>query len=217
MIAKKKAGAKDVPGSDAKDITLPRIDVRVVEVPVKGVSSLIVHAWGEKAKRQMREKQQKQARMPKEAKDPSADFKAAKYLDAAGRDCVPAGAFRNAIVSAGRFADGIPMTRITGSVFFLDDLVPLTFKECVQREDMVRVGGKGPGTGTADLRYRPEYVDWKATLRIQYNANVISIDELLNLIQLAGFSVGICEWRPEKKGQHGRFDIDGPAKEVRAA
>jgi len=128
---------------------------------------------------------------------------------------VPAGAIRNAIISAGRFADGIPMTRITGSVFFLDTLIPIEFDQCVMREDMVRVGGKGPGTGTADLRYRPEYQGWRCKLRVQFNANVISLEQLLNLIQLAGFSVGICEWRPEKKGQAGRFDIAGSAMEIR--
>jgi hypothetical protein len=128
---------------------------------------------------------------------------------------VPAGAFRNAIVSAGRFSDGIPMTKITGSIFFLDDLVVIDHDKCVMREDMVRVGGKGPGTGTADLRYRPEYQNWRAKLKIQFNANVISLEQLLNLVQLDGFSVGICEWRPEKKGQFGRFDISGSATEIK--
>ncbi|MGK3995040.1 hypothetical protein [Sorangium sp. So ce1024] len=193
-------------------IVLPKLEVRTVVVPIRGTSPLLVHAWSEKAKKQMRDKQTKAAKMAKEAKDPKADFEASKYLNEKGEDCVPAGAFRNAIISSGRFADGIPMTKITGSVFFIDDLVPIKSKRCVQREDMVRVGGKGPGTGTADLRYRAEYQDWSCELKVQYNANVISLEQLLNLISLAGFSVGICEWRPEKKGQHGRFEIGGQVK-----
>lgn len=95
------------------------------------------------------------------------------------------------------------MTVIRGALFVEGDLLPLKFKSCNMREDMVRVG-----MGTADLRYRPEYTDWSVDLTIEYNSNVLQAEQVLNLIRLAGFSVGICEWRPEKNGDFGRFDID---------
>lgn len=199
-------------------IKLPEVDFRVALVTVKGISPLIVHAWSEKAKGMMRDKQQKQARVAKEAKDPKADFLASKYLDSQGRDCVPASGFRNAMISAGRFSEGVPMTIIRGSIFVLadsDGLIPIDASECRMREDMVRVGGKGPGTGVADLRYRAEYNPWQCRLRIQYNANSLSLPQVLNLIRLAGLSVGLCEWRPEKNGQYGRFDIVGGVEELR--
>ncbi len=212
MATKRTTPAATSTQDQGEAIVLPKLEVRKVVVPIRGTSPLLVHAWSEKAKKQMRDKQTKAAKMAREAKDPKADFQSSKYLNEKGKDSVPAGAFRNAIISSGRFADGIPMTKITGSVFFLEDLVPLKFSKCEMREDMVRVGGKGPGTGTADIRYRAEYHDWSCDLTVQYNANVISLEQLLNLISLAGFSVGICEWRPEKKGQHGRFEIGGQVK-----
>lgn len=204
-------------GEDVGQIRVPAINVQSVEIDIVGISPLIVHAWSEKAKGMMRDKQQKAARAPRAAKDPKADFEAAKYLNAEGQDCIPAGALRNAIIGAGRVVEGVPMTRIRGAVFFREDMIPLRFEKCSMREDMVRVGGKGPGTGTADLRYRPEYTGWKATLKIDYNASVISLAELLNLIQGAGFSVGLCEWRPEKGGDKGRFDIDGAPRTIARA
>jgi hypothetical protein len=33
-------------------------------------------------------------------------------------------------------------------------------------------------------------------------------DDVLALVDRAGFGVGICEWRPEKGGEFGRFEID---------
>jgi hypothetical protein len=107
------------------------------------------------------------------------------------------------------------MTIIRGAVFILGDLIPVEAFTCRMREDMVRVGGKGPGTGVADLRYRAEYSPWECQLRIQYNANSLSLGQVLNLTRLAGLSVGLCEWRPEKNGQYGRFDIIGDVKELR--
>jgi hypothetical protein len=85
------------------------------------------------------------------------------------------------------------------------ELVRVDYKKCRMREDMCRVGTM---TKTADIRYRAEYSDWSIKLRIEYNANTITPGQIANLLRLAGFSVGLCEWRPEKDGNFGRFSID---------
>lgn len=192
-------------------IEIPALNISKIVLPIKGTSALMVHAWDEKSKEQMRSKQQKLAKMAKEAKDPVACFKGAKYLDTNGRDCVPVLAFKNAIVSAARFASDMKMTTLRGALFVHgdtknakgEDLLTLSYESCVMREDMVRVG-----MGTADMRYRPEYHGWRVSLTVEFNKNVISSSQIVNLVNLAGFSIGICEWRPEKDGQHGRFDVD---------
>lgn len=213
MVARKKAAEK--PTGEGRTLALPEIDFRVALVRVKGISPLITHAWSEKAKTMMRDKQTKMARMARSAKDPEAEYNAARYIDKDGDDCVPSAGFRNAMISAGRFADGVPMTIIRGAVFVVGETVKIRAEKPRMREDMVRVGGKGPGTGVADLRYRPEYDPWECDLRIQYNAHVLTIGQVLNLVRLAGLSIGLCEWRPEKGGQFGRFDIVGEAQELR--
>ena len=70
------------------------------------------------------------------------------------------------------------------------------------REDMVRVG-----MGTADIRFRGEVSDWSIDFIIEYNPTVISCEQILGLLDLAGFSVGIGEWRPQRSGDYGRFKI----------
>jgi len=70
------------------------------------------------------------------------------------------------------------------------------------REDMVRVG-----MGTADLRYRGEFADWSAKLLVRYNANVLSESQILNILNVAGFAVGVGEWRPERDGMSGMFHV----------
>ena len=64
------------------------------------------------------------------------------------------------------------------------------------------------GSGSADLRYRPEFRNWSIVFTAQLNIDDIPMDSLLNLVNRAGFGVGLQEMRPEKGGDFGRFTID---------
>ena len=72
------------------------------------------------------------------------------------------------------------------------------------REDMVRIG-----MGTADLRYRAEFKNWRAKLVITHNDNgVFTLEQIINAINLGGFMCGIGEWRPERDGQYGMYHVE---------
>jgi hypothetical protein len=73
------------------------------------------------------------------------------------------------------------------------------------RTDMVRNAGI---QRVADLRYRAEFVEWKMPLRIQYKEGQILPETIANLLQWAGDSVGVGEWRVEKGGDWGRFEVE---------
>ena len=198
-------------------IELPKLDIRLMEVTVIGDSPLIVHAWSEKAKREMLDKQLKKAKGAKEAKDPKADFEASLYRLGEGYG-FPSVGFKAAAVTAGTSVAGLTKIaarqafHIIGEDIDIDgvfegtkarhNLVRIEGGEPQMREDMVRVG-----MGTADIRYRGEFVDWWAKLLVRYNANVLSESQILNLLNVAGFAVGVGEWRPERDGQYGCFHV----------
>lgn len=212
LPVKSKPPASPTPRAKADDtiaVELPRLIEHRFEVTIKEKTPLIVHAWSEKARKEMRDKQQGRAKSAREPKDPKKEFEGAKYLDEKGRDCIPIMAIKNAMVNAARFADNMKMTFLRGA-FFVENpegagrmLLPISFKKCVMREDNVRVG-----MGTADLRYRPEYQGWSAKFLISLNNNAITPEQILHMLQLAGYSIGLCEWRPEKDGPFGRFIVD---------
>lgn len=71
------------------------------------------------------------------------------------------------------------------------------------REDNVKVG-----MGTADLRYRAQFEDWKMQIEVTYNVNgKLSLSDIINIINLGGQTNGIGEWRIEKSGQFGMFHV----------
>lgn len=183
------------------NITVPAPDIQTATFRLVGVSPLICHAWSEKAKKQMLDKQMKKASPGKEAKNPEQDFLDSLYPMPDGDGYgFPAIAFKAAMVRAGTYLD-LKMTFLRGAFHVPGELIHIE-GEPQPREDMVRVG-----MGTADIRYRGEFMPWAVELPIKYNARVISDEQLANLLVTAGFSVGVGEWRPEKDGSYGMWEL----------
>jgi hypothetical protein len=197
MATKKTAAAT------TETITPKRLAPRKVLVTIKGTSPLIMSRWTEKAKTEMRDKQAKKARGPREAKDTEREWQDRRLLDDKGRDCILAVCVKKAIVSSASFQEDLTKVLLRGAVFVLDELIPIESKPPTCREDPVRVFG-----GTADLRYRPEYRDWRLTFTIAYDSSILSREQLMDMISRAGFSNGLGEWRPQKDGDYGRFEIE---------
>ncbi|KKM26322.1 hypothetical protein LCGC14_1586020, partial [marine sediment metagenome] len=127
------------------------------------------------------------------------------FKDKNGNIAFPALCLKQAIVGSARMVDGLPMTILRGAVFVKGDeegMIKVNHKSCELRRDVVRLNG-----GPADLRYRPELKDWKMKLNIDYNADVISAEQIVNLLSIAGFSQGLGEWRPERNGDFGTFRV----------
>lgn len=208
MAKKKSVVSESVPSTEApeagaKVITpIPSIDVRTIKLRLVGDSSLICHAWSKKAQGEMLDKQMKKAKTARVAKDPEQDYLDSLYPHPDGGYGFPCVAFKSAGVSGCRFTEGVKMTTARGAFHVVGELAKIE-GEPNMRQDMVRVG-----MGTADIRFRGEFKQWAVTLTISYNASVISPEQIANLYRLAGFGIGVGEWRPEKDGSYGRFHVE---------
>lgn len=204
-----------VPSKDSgsEQIVIPEMELRRIVLNIVGTTPLIMHRWSEKAKKQMRDKQQKKATVAKEAKDPIEECRQATYF--IGHDPERYGfsvlAFKAAAVDAAVALGGKKTAVRRAFRIDPDAMTPdgpmaeiITDEGPVMREDMVRVG-----MGTADLRYRPEFATWRANLKIVFDARQMSAAQIVTLFRQAGFSTGIGEWRPEKDGVYGCFDVEG--------
>ena len=190
-------------------VEIMKIDIKEVEIEVKGLSPLIMHRWSEKAKRQMLDKQMKKT-TKKDVKDPEQDYKDSLYQFEDGRLGFPADAFKNSMIRGAKQIGLVMVDMKTG--FFVhgeyserDDreLIPVK-GDLGMREDMVRLNG-----ATSDIRYRGQVANWNAVLRISYNAAAVSADQIVNMLNAAGYGVGVGEWRPERNGSFGRFAVVG--------
>lgn len=200
----------------AKEITtfqIPAPNIKLMKVQIKGTAPLIFHKWDEKAIKMMLDKQMKKAPKGREIRDPEKEYEASFYKDSEGKIAFPARNIKQAIVGSARFLQGLPMTILRGAIFVKGDkdgFIPVKYKEKSMRQDMVTVG-----MGTADIRFRGQVDGWEMEVLIEFDADILSPDQVLNLLQRAGFSQGLGEWRPEKNGDNGTFEVTNTSEEPR--
>lgn len=183
-------------------ISLPRLNLQTINLRLVGDSALICHAWSEKARKQILDRQMKKANVGKTAKDPEQDYIESLYPHPDGGYGFPAVAFKAAAVDAASFVDGITKVQMRGAFHVLGELLKIE-GEPSPREDMVKIA-----MGTSDIRFRGEFKQWAVTVPVQFNANAISAEQIVNMFSVAGFACGVGEWRPQRDGSYGRFHVE---------
>jgi len=186
-------------------ITPPNIKEAAFQIESK--SPLICHRFDQKARLSLLTSGGNK-RAPKQAIDPDDDYRRSLYVMEDGRYGFPAAGFKAAMVRAAKHIHGLSMTDARGMFFIIadgrddlgTDLVAIT-GEPKRRDDHVRVG-----QGTS-MRYRGEFAQWTAILRVSHDADLIGADSIGSLIARAGMTVGIGDWRPEKNGSFGLFNL----------
>ena len=216
-----------MPAKNVETIEIKPIEIQKTTIRVVGDTPLIMHAWSEKAKREILDKQMKKTKAAaKQAKSPVEDFIRSMYwlewfpeemsedgfeeaIRNGARFGFPVTAFKQAAISAAYRMGWTKDKMSMRGAFFIDgdenQMVEIFSDVPVIREDMVKVG-----MGTADIRFRGEFRNWHAELTISYNKNgQYSLEQIINIINAGGYVCGIGEWRPERDGQYGMFHVAG--------
>lgn len=217
----------------SKVIEIKPIEVVETTVRIYGDTPLIMHAWSQKAKREMLDAQMgKKKGKQKEPKNPMFDFVESIYWldekppitnDMSVEDSekafaefmqnnnprfgFPATAFKQAAISSAyRMGWSKDKMSIRGAFYIQGDengMVEIHSDAPILREDMVKIG-----MGTADLRYRGEFRNWYADLNLSYNRNGnYDLNSIVNMINAGGYICGVGEWRPERDGTYGMFHV----------
>lgn len=212
-IAKVEAQPEVVATNGQRALVIKPPNFQVAQIEIVGTTCLVMNKFSKKAGDQMRRKQEQGDKAKKGTKREPKDFKAC-YEDAKHRFQgepdeygIPACAFRAAMVSACRLC-GFVMTRGKLGVFILEDgldedgrtgLVRITRGKPKHIEDYVR-----NDSGVADIRARAMWsAGWRAVVRVSFDADMFSAEDVMNLLARAGAQVGICEGRPDSKNSCG--------------
>lgn len=191
---------------NGRSIMIAPPDFQVAVFNIKGTSPLVIHKFSAKARGIMLAKHMAGGQAKKggarEAKVPENLFNEARHISTKGWDGIPAASFRKAMIGACRLVD-FKMTlarigfQIEADGFDNDEGTPL-----------VKIIGGPPKnlemmtrneTGVPDVRFRPQWMEWGAVVRVRFDAGLFSVSDITNLLARAGGQCGICEGRPSSE------------------
>lgn len=181
----------------------------LVEFDIEGTAPYVQHAFSQKSKEKMRATQeagaQAKSRKERAAKDFDEAFRCATHRGPKGEYGIPAPAFRNALIDACRTV-GYKMTHAKMAAyvtadFFAEDGTPMVRLNSGDPE--MHIAAARNDNGSTDLRARPMWREWKATVRVRADEGMFSISDVTNLMVRAGAQVGVGEGRPFSKNSAG--------------
>lgn len=186
----------------------PKFEMAAIKIV--GTAPYVQNKFTHKAQQKIKETQEagQQARKnrKREPKNFTAAYHGAMHVSREGWCGIPAPAFRNAMISACRTV-GFKMTIAKMSVFIeadgfdAEEGTPLVriYGEPHPHQAMVR-----NASGVTDMRLRPMWNEWSATVRVRWDADQFSASDVVNLLARAGGQVGVGEGRPDSKGSNGQ-------------
>lgn len=204
-------------------IVLNEIEVKHAKITIEGDSELVLNQMNARTKRQLTA-ERKSNKGVKETVNMWEDLATAihwrdPYRIADTRDmteeefqwmlennapCISAFGLKKSICQAiVRNQIDTYATKLDASITILAprSLVPITFNEwCVDERLM------SPQRGAPVLVRINHFVGWKATFQLDYVENVYSLNEITNIINLAGFGLGIGSGR---SSGYGRYHVSG--------
>lgn len=204
-------------GQEVVTVSPPRMCV--LHQRILSTSPYVQARFAEKARQQMRAKHEAGSTAKKgsrrEARDFDEDYRGSQHLGPNGEHGIPAAAFRAAAISACRLVN-FKMTLGKLGLF-----VEADFVDARDGTQLVAIEGEPKpctlpvrnATGVADLRVRSMWVEWAATVRIRYDADMFRLEDVVNLLARIGAQVGIGEGRADSKKSAGmgwgHFRLDG--------
>jgi hypothetical protein len=206
-------------------ISIPAIRTETIHFVIRGLSPLIVHRFSHKALMQIVDKQTGKADEGKQPREPFREFVDSLHIIRGDPDQVialarddeakamqmlrtytlgfPAIGIKQAMTTACGLVD-LAKTNARMSFHILQELVPIR-GQVEMRTDVARID-RG---NTATPRFRGEFKEWEMTVPISFETSAMTPERVANLLHRAGYGVGIGEWRPERDGHFGRFEVVG--------
>jgi hypothetical protein len=129
------------------------------------------------------------------------------YYTEDGKYGINARAFYKAMIKASSYffekSEG-GMRNIKEGVTILGDILPLKYKKVTQIKHWGRTSGM---KGTPRKIIRNAFHDWEVALNIEYNQSELSAEQIVNILNWAGFYCGVGGFRKEKTGNFGMFEV----------
>jgi hypothetical protein len=194
-------------------VSVLNIKVANVIVHVIGTNPLIYNAVAEKSRQELlwpHGRKSAAAKAESMKHDPLGEYRNSVYAyreadgDVPTRLYFPTGGFKRAIATAALDLPGVNKSQVGRLCWITEDKVPIygvpqVLMSVVRSADMKK---------TPDIRTRAILPRWACSFTISSAGPILKPEDVVKLLQSAGITVGVGDWRQEKgAGSYGQFRL----------
>jgi len=131
------------------------------------------------------------------------------YLDDNEKLYQPSTHLKGALIEAGKHKKVVGKGKATYSkiVGYAVQVEPYQITHIKQKWEIFTVLAVNPSTKGRNPLSRPMLKDWELEFEVIFDETEIHPSIMKELFDIAGRIVGIGDWRPAKKGPHGKFQV----------
>ncbi len=192
----------------AQALRKQRSQLTRLPVRLRGETPLLMHRWSQKALLQMLGKMVG-IDMPRQAKDLTKDYEASWYRNVEGELALPCRIIKASVVegaiTTGKVVSKVDLKRYLRVLGYTTPIRLAKGTEMEMNVGIVRTSGQSK---TPDVRARAVVPEgWYADVVLQF-PQTLSVDKVVSALTGAGSAIGLCDFRCEKGGDFGCFDIE---------
>lgn len=187
-------------------VKLESLNTKIVKVPIKGKTPLLMDKMSEETKQEILAKQTGITRSnKKKVRDTKEESLSAVHITSKGQIGFPSAGFKKGMMDCTSFVgDKFFSKKLVQGIMIInaeEGLIPIKFKKQSILEHNI-------GNIT---KFTPQFHDWSCELEIQFDANNLCAEDIFRLLNYAGFYTGIGAWRPRGRdggsGEFGMYEV----------
>jgi hypothetical protein len=189
-----------------KDVVINPLLIATMRAKIVGITPYLSNKMSDKDKQSMLDKQMGKGSEKNKIRDPKQEVENKIHKMSDDKVGIPIVAIKKAMVESAPLLE-MEKKLVRGGLFIVAEdgnLVELKYKKMVVNEAITRDSGI---SRTPRTTFRPEFRDWSCEFTIKYNAKQVTPDQILNLLKVAGFHIGLGSWRPLTDGNFGTFTV----------
>lgn len=169
--------------------------MKKINVTIKGISPLLMHRFPSEPIEAIEKK----------SKEEQAEIACYRTLE--GELYIPGVAVTRALVNGATYSKGkgrASLQKQAAACLFIDkEYLILDSQKYIIDERAVVV----PATKGRIMRYRPRFDAWLVSFELHYDETLLTENQVRQIVDSTGSRVGILDFRPEHKGNCGRFVV----------
>ncbi len=189
------------------EVVLQPISVGTIKVQIRGKTPLLMDKFPDEVKKGILAKQAGVSKgNKKKVRDTKQETQEAIHVTSTGQIGYPAFGFKKGMMECTSFVGDKMFSKklVSGAVKIMnveDGLIPIKYEKQTVLEHNV-------GSNT---KFSPMFSGWSCELKIEYDQNNISAQDIVTLLNYAGFYNGIGAWRPKSggggSGEYGMYEV----------